>query len=318
MTLTLLAHMICKWECGSRWCHLVVAAVHSDQADHFENTRSAIVLTGLNDLKDTFLPFMMSAKKKREIEQAQRAQKEENQSAFVRILHALEDKMDISIPAPLRRRLTLDKGILEENDLLPVESVPQTVKTPEPKQSPSAMRHSPLVVFPALPIGPIEPSHRAPLSWFFVPIIRGMDFSKKKLAEAYPGLVLFVEAPSNEITAQAERREGPLWENGEEELVLLQISDSKTEEKRSNLLGKTELLMREHYRSWFMDAEEVVDDDEDFIATFSSNIDRSLSQNNQYQIQADGVSSWPATRYQPSHVGATLVSCDGMHPNDHG
>ena len=270
----------------------------------------AVVLTGLNDLKDAFLPFMMSAQRKRELKDAQ-AERGDS-TPLVRILHALEDKMNITLPLPIRRRFTLDEDG-EHPDLVKQKGRPEAEK---PKISSSVKRrHEPLIVFPALPIEPIEPNQRAPLNWFVRPIIHAMERNKQRLAEMYPGLVVFIEAPSREVFRQIEKKEGPLWDGNGEGIILLELSDNAHRQESNNLKSKTEMLMREHYKSWFVDAEEVVDDEEEFTATFSSG-DRDA--HNQYRVQTDGVIPVPTDSGHPTHVGASLISCDGIHPNDAG
>jgi hypothetical protein len=230
------------------------------------------------------------------------------------------------LPAPLRRRITRnpakEQEFHENVDIAPLKPT-KTSEDSSQRQSSQQQRRlqrlqpgrqAPLVVFPALPIAPIEPSHRAPLSWFMVPVIRAMDRNKKLLAEMYPGLVVFVESPSQLVMSQTEDRKGPLWESGNADVVLLQLADDKLENSKDKP-NITELLMRQHYHSWFVDAEE---DEEDFRR--STTITSKESNQYDYEIQTDGVKlSMPGINdRRASHPGASLVSCDGVHPNDSG
>lgn len=173
----------------------------------------AVVLTGLNDLKDVFLPFMMSAQRRKEIADMQRDQKSEKKTAFDQIIEALQDKMNL-LPAQIRRRLTSERSAAKCDQLSSLDV---------------NRRDSPLVVFPAMPVGPTIMARTKPLSWFLVPVIKGMDRNKELLAEMYPGLVVFVDAPDEDTIKETEAGKGPIWKSIRESKVILRLSDKEVE-----------------------------------------------------------------------------------------
>ena len=114
----------------------------------------AVVLTGLNDLKDAFLPFMMSAQRKRKLQDAQAD--EGIKSSLLRIVHALEDKMPFRIPDIAVRNTKDSKG--EDDINIDAEPDPELktlaealTKKQTSQQQDEVPKHAPLVVFPALP-----------------------------------------------------------------------------------------------------------------------------------------------------------------------
>ena len=279
-----------------------------------------IVLTGLNDLKDEFLPFMMSAQHLAQLRQAQRQQEKESggsddddsngiQQALIRILHALEDKMQIRVLPPQAETMNHNKNTNghhsgSSDNPNASESASPSSGQQQRLQTSSYVRR-PLVVFPALPVATIEMNRVAPLGWFLGPIIRAMDNHKKRLAELYPGLVVFVDAPTIQVLSAVEERRGPLWDTLQQERVLLQLTDVV-----ATVRDKVEDLMKQHYQSWFLDAGEDDDDEDSNIMTTSL-----------YEIELDGVClTTPLRRGElgRNHPGATMVSCDGVHPSDSG
>jgi hypothetical protein len=246
----------------------------------------AIVLTGFNDLKDAFLPFMMSAQRAKLLREAGGG---DVQGALLRILHALEEKMQIRLP-----RRSEERSAEDECQQPPVSTAVHELVGDISKQ------RAPLVVFPALPVAPIEMSHTVPLCWFLLPIIRALDYNKRILAEMYPGLVVFVAAPSDQVMSELEARRGLIWENMQKEHVLLQLTDAVLTGR-----DRVEGTMKQHYRSWFLDAGEEEED--------------TLWGTVLYEIELDGVcSARLVTKGKNTHPGATMVSCDGIHPSDSG
>jgi hypothetical protein len=94
--------------------------------------------------------------------------------------------------------------------------------------------------------------------------------------------------------SQAEAKKGPKWEDvdSRKERVLLKLTDIS-----HNVRERVEETMRQHYKAWVLDAEE--------------------EEEGYYDIVADSVihsHDHPSNRYP----GATLLACDGVHPNDIG
>lgn len=154
-------------------------------------------------------------------------------------------------------------------------------------------------------VNPIEMCQVAPLNWFLIPIIRAMDHNKQLLAETFPGLVVFVDSPSNQVLSDVEAKRGPLWENSQDERILFQLTDVA-----QKVRDRVEALMKQHYHSWFSYQEEQ-DESEDTV------INATL-----YELEADGVCLTtlpPASRQRRyNYPGSTMVSCDGVHPSDFG
>jgi hypothetical protein len=254
----------------------------------------AVVLTGLNDLKDSFLPFMMSAQRARMLEQARVKQSEDAidrekmglfKSELLRIIRVLRDTVLKSLPSGTST---------DHSSSSTTPNMPLPRRTSMERRS-SLQRSRPLIVFPALPLAPIELSRLAPLSWFVVPIVRAMDRNKQALAEMYPDMVLFVPSPQSTVFSDAEAKRGPLWESFATEKVLLKLTDisSKVQRRLDELLTDT-----------------VYDDGR----VYEDNASFSL-----YEMREDGVALVKRHRAStPQYPGASMVSQDGIHPNDHG
>ncbi len=246
----------------------------------------AVVLTGLNDIKDAFLPFMMSAERAREIRKAFESDPDDQLRGFkgtlIRIVNALQRKMGIKIPLPP----ILD---IEES-----QSQTEHIRHVHRKRFGEHSSY-PLVVFPALPLIPIDPYQIAPLGWFFSFVFRRMDHVKFLMSRMYPDLVLFVDAPSKEAVAEIELGHGPLWDSFNRSVVLLHLNESSDVGRKSAV----EHLMRKHYHNWFLGAEETDD------LVFYEFVDDEVEVSNYF----NGIAS---------SFGSTMVSCDGIHPSDHG
>ena len=220
----------------------------------------AIVLTGLNDLKDAYLPFMMGSEDKDE------SADEGIKGGLLRVIEALRNRMKISLPVDTN---------------------------PKDEASEQQQRRKPMVVFPAIPGEPFPLFHRAPLSWFLVPLLQALDHQKKLIAEQFPDLVLFVDSPSYEDIRDVEAGRGPLTASRRAEKVLLATTDVTQRAKE-----KVEKLMKQHYQRWTTDAEEDRADDEPRDAFENACHDH-----------------LPASEHK---VGSSLVAADNVHPNDDG
>jgi len=186
----------------------------------------AVVLTGVNDLKDAFLPFMMRGKNA----SSQHSDGESGslKESLVRIIHALQSKM----------QLDLSKD--HEDD-----STVATSPTHADEQEKHQHRHrGPLVVFPGMPASPLPLTQYPPLSWFLVPLIKMMDNNKRLLAQRFPGLVLYVDPPSPSDFQDIESGRGEVYANQRGEQVLLQLTNVTQRAQE-----KVRELMDQHYKS---------------------------------------------------------------------
>jgi hypothetical protein len=108
----------------------------------------------------------------------------------------------------------------------------------------------------------------------------------------YPDLVLFVPSPQSAVFSDAEAERGPLWESFATEKVLLTLTDisSRVQRRFDELLHDDDNIMCE--------------DDPSFSL---------------YEIRDDGIALVKRNRASASqHPGASMVSQDGIHPNEKG
>ena len=155
----------------------------------------AIVLTGLNDLKDSFLPFMMSAQRLKKLEEARQESGSLGlKDELMRVVHALKSRMNLLIPPVGDKGAATPSSALKSSiEHVDASSSDTTIETLEESKE----KHgSAVVVFPALPFSPSSFSQLAPLSWFLTPLVRMMDSNKRNLADMYPDTVVYVETPS--------------------------------------------------------------------------------------------------------------------------
>ncbi|GKY97245.1 hypothetical protein MPSEU_000682900 [Mayamaea pseudoterrestris] len=187
----------------------------------------AVILCGLNDLKDTFLPFL-TPRRKDPYKEASNTEHEDNiKSRLVNIVQALQSRMNIIGARVEEAEQCLVNDSSDDNEM-------DSTRGGDP----------PMIVFPALPIEPTILSHLVPLSWFLVPLVHAMDRNKKNLAELYPDLVLFVESPGRQVFSDAQQRQGSIWEELRSEKIILKLSDVG-----NNVQNKIKGLMDEHYKS---------------------------------------------------------------------
>jgi len=176
----------------------------------------AVVLTGLNDVKEAFLPHMNSSDTKSRLD-----------SSLRQVLEALNDKM---------------KGNMDLEGDGKNHQV-QSAETKTDKQAKN-IRH-PLVVVPELPVAPLEIFRLAPLCWFLVPIFRAMENNKRFLASCFPDNVVFVHQPDLRWwTDDDEMGIGSIRENIKQERLLLRVTDSVRSGRE-----RIEELMKNYYDS---------------------------------------------------------------------
>ena len=246
----------------------------------------AVVLTGLNDLKDTFLPFMYSKEYAADVAKAKKDAGDQGiLGELLRVVHELRGKMKVYLPSSRSRT---NKSVPQEPATVPDQQLAQDSSHGSDL---SDNENRSLVVFPAIPIAATKLGRLVPLNWFLNPLFRFIDSKKQSIATSFPGLVLYVEAPSTEMFAEAESL-GALWEEFQKEDFALNLTDIAHVAKE-----RIEGLMKQHYRSWVRDAEE--EDD------------------SMYVLEGDSVVVCKHRDYDV-YPGSTLISADGIHPNDEG
>jgi hypothetical protein len=192
----------------------------------------AIVLTGLNDVKEAFMPHMNSS-------DAPTAKRLE--SSLRQVLEALQDKMGGNMDLEEKRdRKILDHQSIETS--VPVDNSGKLSKS-ESSKHPKNIRH-PLVVVPELPVAPLQVFRLVPLCWFLIPIFRAMENNKRFLASCFPDNVIFVHQPDVRWWTDDEMGIGSIRENIQQERLLLRVTDSVRSGRE-----RIEQLMKNYYDS---------------------------------------------------------------------
>jgi lysophospholipase L1-like esterase len=254
----------------------------------------AIVLTGLNDLKEAILPFMMKGANKR-LKEAESHEGEGLTSELERVLQALQRRMNLVLDRPPESEQLRDEAGYDAPNDHPEEALLNVIRENETRSNLRRhfSRRRPLVVFPALPVAPLPVFHSAPLSWFALPLIRRVDSYKREVARRFPGEVLFVEPPTLEVYSDIDQGKGPLWDERRTEQVLVQLTDV-TQRARE----RVEALMKEHYEKW------------------ASRMGLHDESHQHYQTPEE-VHNDSAIQ-QADLPGRSLISVDNVHPNDEG
>ena len=256
----------------------------------------AIVLTGLNDLKEAVLPFMFRGKNASS--NSEYSEHKSLMSELERVLQALQQRMALVLD-----RKGQEQKIEEEPDSYSLDDDKKNVEDEllksirENEDRLAIRRHTsrrgPLVVFPALPVSPLPIFHSQPLRWFALPLFRRVDNYKREVANRFPGEVLFVETPTDDVFSQIEQGKGTLWDERRAEQVLLRLTDV-TQRAREHV----ELVMRAHYAKWKQ----------------SFGVKESQTDNRQTPEEAQHSCEIEVFR----RPGSSLISVDGVHPNDAG
>jgi hypothetical protein len=248
----------------------------------------AVVLTGLNDVKDMFMPAMM------------KGNNSPLQEGTVRIhtglggqLHQVLDALESKMGRMDMKKKQSPQG--SESDPSPSE------KSPELQ---AQYLRRPLVVVPALPVAPLQLFSVAPLKWFLIPIFEAMEHNKRALSESFPELVVFVPQPTREFWSDVEAGRGAIREGLENEKLLFQLNDVAQTAR-----DRIQQLMKQHYGNWTLDdGEEGHDEHRDYP--------RHHYHPHQSDHHREGNRDGPSA--SSDNPGSTLIAADGMHPNDEG
>jgi len=244
----------------------------------------AVVLTGMNDVKEAFLPHMNSG--------GETATKLE--SRLRQVLEALRHKMG---------GMDLENNNSKDNDDDCNTRDLSTFK--EETRHTKNIRH-PLVVVPELPVLPLQIFQLVPLCWFLVPIFRAMENNKRILASRFPDNVVFVHQP--DLCFWTDLEIGSMRENIDKEKLLLRVTDNarSAREQIEQLMKKfydakeEESQNKKNYPTSTIDeSEKNVYDIDDYNCILHNNTSSSLYSNKKSN-------------------GSDFVSVDQMHPNDEG
>jgi hypothetical protein len=228
----------------------------------------AVVLTGSNDLKSAFFPFLLRGEDAEFRRQAQlrgggygselsRVLQVLNQRMRTRLrtmrqsVEAATEKVKESVDV-IRERLgshDLNASFPKEKGTsrrtldwsMQDESHGQHKETSSLLQADSMLDDSnfpasgfqdnprfPMVVLPGMPARALPIFQSAPLRWLAVPVVDIMDSHKRKLARQHDGDVIFVEAPSCEAIAGYSCQSGVHFEDEMDDCVLLNLRGIKT------------------------------------------------------------------------------------------
>ena len=239
----------------------------------------AIVLTGLNDVKEAFMPHMMSRKGRGDSTDGQ-GEERKLQTELYRVLEALQAKMG---KMDLERNRTNQKN---PREMSPIKR--------------------PLVVVPELPVAPLQLFQLVPLCWFLVPIFRAMENNKRFLASCFPEYVVFVEQPELRWWTDTETGIGPVRENIRQEQLLLRVTDIGRTAREQIQEGMKQYYREDNKSSSVEDitANECVIENDSKI--------RMIDDHDHLHYDVD------RNEEDQQRLGKNLVSVDQIHPNDEG
>lgn len=272
------------------------------KSEIFREFDVACIMTGLNDLKGSVLPCLLQGD---EIEFRREARERggDYTSELKRVVDAVAEKMKTGLKKSLDRvRTSVDNfrdrvsGSIRTSSLLQraPERMPLAGKESSETQACMSSDESitdPLVVLPALPSN-LPVMQVFPFIYFMLPLIRIADRIKQRLAERYPHAILYVEPSSVAEMLDFENCRGIFYDRMVKEDTLLSLIDISPEESE-----QVEDQMNEYYG-------------------------RKGKEQIRY-IRQRGERQQPREVIQPANVrlgapGASLLSLDGIHPNDIG
>lgn len=285
----------------------------------------AVVLTGLNDLKDAFMPHMTKGAASSLKDGTDRIVGGLRQQ-LKGIVDALEQKMDLN-----KNKMTNEddetQGDSEASSSTKQQETSSHAQTQDEQQQPPPLRR-PLVVVPELPIAPLRLFHLVPLCWFLIPLFRAMENNKKFLSASFPDYVVFIPQPDLQWWSDVEAGLGPIRENIRSERLLLRSTDVTR-----NARERIQKLMRQFY---YPDGED--DEDEELEEEQQQNRHRDEHHphhphhhSDHHVVPTDRLGTGGRHGYSSSShnhhngnssnsggTGSSYVAIDKMHPNDEG
>jgi hypothetical protein len=251
-----------------------------------------VVLTGSNDLKSAFFPFLLSGD-----DVSFRREAKERGGSYAnelrRVLDVLQQRMKEGMEDFKENILERTETILERlqpnSPRTRLHSKDTTNVTTEKKLPQQQKRSGPIIVLPGMAARALPIFRTIPLRWLAVPIVDIMDNHKRALAESHPGEVMFVEAPTIEGISEFEEQRGAIWKQREQEDTLLALRDID----RSTCV-KVETDMKEYYARKGQ--------------THASSIPNPSQHN----------APVPRLSERPGKPGSKIFSVDNVHPNDEG
>lgn len=262
-----------------------------------------VVLTGSNDLKSAFFPFLLRGED-RLFRQEARERGGNYANELRRVLDVLQRRMKEGMDE-IRENI-LERLQPNSPRTARLHSKDTTTTTTEGKDTttttstntekkPVQHKRGPLIVLPGMPARALPIFRTIPLRWFAVPIVDIMDNHKRALAKSHAGEVMFVEAPTIEGITEFEEQRGAIWKQREREDTLLALRDIH----RSQCL-RIETDMKEYYAR---KGQEQV----------HHHWPRSC-----LEIMPQHNAPVPPLSERPGKAGSKIFSVDNVHPNDEG
>ena len=261
-----------------------------------------VVLTGLNDLKQIFLPFMHD----------ERANENGFKEELRRLFILLSEKMKLNtgrLKLPGTSGSSSTGAVLSTDQGTP-QSGGEDVKSPHRRGRRFRHHHQeeshqlprnpkPVVVIPALPTRPVPLLQYPPLCWIIHILCEIIDEQKRALSIEYPGDILFVEAPSIQMIDDIESGRSLLVAKRKAETLLLDLKDSTLQAR-----NKIEKLIQKHVDS----------------TGSSSSYDCKEEDTSEREMESHYETSCECnlTNTMPDFIGSKLISFDRVHPNDDG
>ena len=174
-----------------------------------------VVLAGMNDMKDIFLPFL----------------------AY--------EHVDSSFGDGLKKIF----GVLKQKLRPQISPALINYNLQNEDEKPSIQRHF-LMVLPALPIHAVPLFNYPPIGVFLTFIISYMESAKEKLSREFPNNVLYVKAPSQTLIEKFESGTSKFCLDLKCEHAMASFNDTKCDAKK-----KIEKLMHDHTSYFERDAE---------------------------------------------------------------
>jgi lysophospholipase L1-like esterase len=224
-----------------------------------------VVMTGSNDLKSAFFPFLLTGEDaefrrqakarggnytkelRRLLETLNRGMRSQLQNirysvgaATETVIEKVEETMEriVSSSSPVARKMSpLGSSFREKLDARKEIASPRNNEQTESSETGSMtttesmerfaalQKQFPLVVLPGLFARALPIFRIAPLRWLAVPIVDILDMHKRKLAKSHPGEVLFVPPPSIDELVQYESCTGDIWRQRCQEDTVLTLRD---------------------------------------------------------------------------------------------
>jgi len=162
----------------------------------------AVVMTGANDLKHAWFPFMM---KREDVQVHGNGSGNDSNNSNHEQGQGMPERLK-TVVTTLQRRMKLvldgnrpsedDDETTTSNDKSTIEVATSSLELESLlSEGTTTTRNPPLIVFPAMPITMIPQFHNPPMSWFVFAVFRHLENYKRAMAKQFPGAVVFVEPP---------------------------------------------------------------------------------------------------------------------------